>query len=79
MNRAEYLVQAHAYAKRGMELPQSKLTPLEVSAIRSAAKQRENLLNYIREKLSNQALATSYGVSVRCVERVMARETWSHV
>ena len=67
------------HCARGMELPQTKLTPLEIDAIRSAQRQREKLRDYIRDNLSNQALARIYGVSVRNIERIMARETWSHV
>jgi hypothetical protein len=64
---------------RGMDLPQSKLTPLEVDAIRSAARQREILRRHIDERLTNRALAKAYGVHYRTIERVLSRETWFHV
>ena len=35
MTRDEYLIRQHEFQPRGMQLPQSKLTPLEVEAIRS--------------------------------------------
>ena len=79
MTRDEYLIRQREFSARGMDLPQSKLTPLEVEAIRSAATQRESLRKHIRERLSNDALARDLGVHVRTVEKVLARETWSHV
>lgn len=79
MERDEYQIRAREHALRGMDLPQSKLTPLEVDAIRSAAKQRDNLRQYIRDNLSNEALAKSFGVHVRTIEKVLQGYTWSHV
>lgn len=79
MTRDEYLIRQREFSARGMDLPQSKLTPLEVEAIRSAATQRESLRNHIRERLSNDALARDLGVHVRTIEKVLARESWSHV
>ena len=75
----EYETRRLEFSARGMDLPQSKLTPLEVEAIRSAAKQREALRKHIRERLSNDALARDLGVHVRTIEKVLARESWSHV
>ena len=79
MTRDEYLIRQREFSARGMDLPQSKLTPLEVEAIRSAATQRESLRKHIRERLSNDALARDLGVHVRTIEKVLARESWSHV
>lgn len=79
MTRDEYNIRARETARRGMELPWSKLTPLEVDAIRSAKRQRENLLKHIRENLSNDALARAFGVHRRTVEKVLQGETWGHV
>lgn len=79
MTRDEYLIRQREFSARGMQLPQSKLTPLEVEAIRSAATQRESLRKHIRERLSNAALARDLGVHVRTIEKVLARESWSHV
>lgn len=62
-----------------MDLPWSKLTPLEVDAIRSAAKQRENLRQYIRDNLSNTALGKAFGVHESTVEKVLSGESWRHV
>lgn len=79
LERAEYLSRAREFAARGQDLPQSKLLELEVAAIRSAATQRENLRRYIRENLSNEALAEKFGVHVRTVEKVLRHESWGHV
>lgn len=79
MTRDEYDIRARETARRGMDLPWSKLTPLEVDAIRSAKRQRENLLKHIRENLSNDALARAFGVHRRTVEKVLQGETWGHV
>lgn len=79
MDLAEFRQRQREFSARGMDLPQSKLTPLEVDAIRSAATQREALRKHIRERLSNAALARDLGVHVRTIEKVLARESWSHV
>lgn len=79
MNIYEYRLRQREFQPRGTDLPQSKLTPEQVSAIRSAAIQRENLRRYIRENLSNEALATQYGVHRRTIEKVLQGESWSHV
>ena len=79
MTRDEYMIRQHEFQPRGMQLPQSKLTPLEVEAIRSAAKQREALRKHIRERLSNEALARDLGVHQRTIEKVLARESWGRV
>lgn len=77
--RDEYLLAASAFAKRGEELPQSKLTPELVAEIRSARRQREKLRRYIADNLSNEALAKKLGVHVRTIEKAITNETWSHL
>ncbi len=77
--RAEYLLASTTFAKRGAELPQSKLTPELVAEIRSARKQREALRQHIAENLSNEALAKRLGVHVRTVEKAATHESWSHL
>lgn len=79
IDRDQYESDARLYASRGMELPWSKLMPLDVMAIRSAARQRESLKQHIREHLSNDALARKFGVHRRTIEKVLAYETWMHV
>lgn len=76
LSRAAYLVRAREFAARGEDLPQSRLTEDMVREIRSAAVQRDNLRQYIRDTLSNQALAEKYGVHHRTVEKVLQRDTW---
>jgi len=47
-----------------------------VEEIRSAARQRERLRQYINDNLTNSALAEKFGVSVRTVEKVLSYESW---
>lgn len=79
MDRAEYQIRQREFQLRGMELPQSKLMDLDIGAIRSAAVQRENMRQYIRDNLSNEALAKKFGVHRCTIEKVLSRDTWSHV
>lgn len=79
LTRDEYLVRARELAPRGQDLPQSKLLDLDVIDIRSAHRQRLALLQYIRDNLSNEALAKRHGVSKRNIERIVSAEAWSHL
>jgi hypothetical protein len=79
MDRREYLTRAKEFSPHGQDLPHSKLTELDVVAIRSAARQRESLRQHIRDNLSNEALSKSFGVHVRTIEKVLQYYTWSHV
>lgn len=79
IERGEYLTRAREFAARGQDLPQSALLDLEVLAIRQAQKQREDLRAFIREELSNEALAAKYKVHVRTIEKILSRETWSRL
>lgn len=79
MQLDEYDIRRREFAARGMALPHSKLTPLEVGAIRQAAWKRKDLIEYIREELSNDALAKQFGVHRRTIEKVLSLESWSHV
>jgi hypothetical protein len=79
LDREEYISRAREFAKRGQDLPQTKLLDLEVHSIKSAARQREKLRAYIKDNLSNAALAAQYGVHVRTIEKILQHETWSHV
>lgn len=67
------------YAAKGQQLPQTKLLDLDVVAIRSAARQRDSLRLHIKNNLSNEALAKKFGVHIRTIEKVLARETHSDV
>ena len=79
MLRHEYLQRRTEFAQRGMDLPQAKLTDLDVIDIRSAKRQRDKLLAHIRDNLSNEALCKRHGIHRRTLEKVLARETWTHL
>ena len=79
MERGEYLSRAHSMAMRGQDLGQSKLNDESVAAIRSAKVQREKLRQHIKVSLSNDALARTYNVHVRTIEKVLQYYTWSHI
>jgi transcriptional regulator GlxA family with amidase domain len=75
LDRAEWQAAPHAYVKRGMELPQTKLSPLDIAALRDAKFRREAMRKEINDTLSNAALARRFGVHVRTIEKVFAHET----
>ena len=79
MDRHQYLQVARQNALRGQELTQSKLLEMDVVDIRSAHRQRLKLLAYIKENLSNEALAKKHNVSMRTIEKIVVYETWVHV
>lgn len=79
MNRDEWLMRARELAPRGQALPQTKLADADVLAIRAAQAQREDLISFIRENLSNAALAEKFGVHRRTIEKVTMRETWAQL
>lgn len=79
LHRDEWEQRRTEFVKRGMELPQSKLMPLDVAEIRSAARQRERLREHIQAHLSNAALARKFGVHERSIEKVLSREAWNHI
>ena len=79
MSRHEYCQRSRELAARGEDLPQAKLTEADVMDIRSAKKQREALLQHIRDNLSNDAMARKHGVTRWTIEKIICRETWSHI
>lgn len=79
MPRDEYLSRRTEFVLRGQDLGQSKLCDLDVIAIRSAGRQRESLRKHIAENLSNEALAKKFGVHIRNIEKIINRQTWSHI
>ena len=79
MPRHEYLVRARELAPRGQDLPHAKLLDMDVVDIRSAHRQRLKLLQYIRENLSNEALAKRHGIGTSTVEKIVTYQTWSHI
>lgn len=79
VDRHTYLQEARQNALRGQELTQSKLLDMDIIDIRSAHRQRLKLLDYIRNNLSNEALAKKHGCNVRNIEKIVSYETWGHV
>lgn len=79
LTRWEYQSRRTEFAARGNELPQTKLLAIDIVSIRSASRQRQALLKHIRENLCNEALARQFNVHVRTIEKVLSRETGSHV
>lgn len=71
MNRDDYLMRAHEFAPRGAALPQTRLKPNDVQAIRQAVEKRDDLRAHIRETLINEALAARFGVHVRTIEKAI--------
>jgi hypothetical protein len=69
MTRDDYLTWGvHAVTKRGVDLPQSKLTDALVRSIRAS----------MGRKLSRQ-WAEELGMHVRTIEKVRTGQTWGHV
>lgn len=75
MPRFEYEQRAYELAPYGLQLPHTKLLPMQVMAIREAAQTRERLRREINEKYSNEALAKALGVHVRTIEKALSYET----
>lgn len=65
--------------KRGEDLTHSILTEADVCMIRQIHADGIIAMERWRATYTAKALAEKFGVSKRCVERVLARETWSHV
>ena len=79
MKRDEYLLNPQAHCKRGWDLPQTKLPPLAVVAIREVARKRDEMRKQITETMSNKALAKQWGVHERTIEKVISYETARHI
>lgn len=79
MTRLEYQQRAGEFCKRGFDLPQTKVPPLAVIAIREAARKREQLRQEINHKYSNAALAKQWGVHPRTIEKILSYETARHI
>ena len=65
-------------ARRGEELPWSKLTEDDVRLIRGLVDERVRLRQEA-SLLSNAHIADKFGVSKRAIDRVTAGETWVYV
>ena len=75
IERFEYEQRAYEFAKRGEDLPQTKLTRSQVDFIRAAKEKREAMRKEINDTLSNKALAEQFGVHYRTIEKVLSYET----
>jgi hypothetical protein len=65
-------------ARRGEDLPWSKLTEADVLLIRKIVEERERTKQQLKY-VTNAALARKFGVSLRAMDRVVTGETWGHV
>lgn len=79
MTRHEYRQRAGEFCARGFDLPQTKIPPLAVIAIREAARKREQMRKQITEQYSNAALAKQWGVHPRTIEKILSYETAKHI
>jgi len=64
--------------KRGMDLPQAKLTNDDVLMIRELVGYRDELKKKAAD-LTNKKLAEKFGVHNRTIDRITAGGAWSHV
>lgn len=69
ISRRDYQINAHQYAKRGEELPHSKLTSEKVRKIRMDAEQG----------ITAKSQASEYGVHIRTIEAIRSYKTWALV
>lgn len=80
MDRHEYLsTGARMYAKRGEELPQSKLDAETVALIRRQHERKQRLVKQLNERYSAAAIAKRLGVHKRTVEKALQRDSWAAV
>jgi hypothetical protein len=80
MDRHEYLsTGARMYARRGEDLPQSKLDVETVAWIRRQHARKQRLIQRLNEQYSAAGMAERLGVHVRTVEKALRRESWAAV
>lgn len=65
-------------ARRGSQLPSSKLTEEDVRLIHSLANEREALREQLRN-MSNAALAEKFEVSASTIDKIVNGSAWRHV
>jgi len=63
---------------RGMELPQTKLTPDDIRLIRELVAERERLKREAA-KLTNAAIAVKFEVHQRTIDRVTTRQNHYYI
>lgn len=64
---------------RGEELPQAKLTDIDIARIRQQHAAKEETKRKLDAEFSAAAFAHRYNVHVRTIEKILAYETWRHV
>lgn len=69
ISRHDYLSDTLKYAKRGEQLPHSKMNAAQVRKIRIAAEQG----------VTAKCQASEYGVHIRTIEAIRSYKTWVHV
>jgi hypothetical protein len=69
ISRRDYLCDSLKYAKRGNDLPQSKLCADKVRKIRIE----------IESGATSKSLAAEYGVHIRTIDKIRSYKTWVHV
>lgn len=79
LTRSEYLDNPRGYAPKGEKSGKNKLTNEQVEDIRSAGRQAKNMREFIKENLSDAALARIYGVCESNIRQIINRETWYHI
>lgn len=66
-------------AKRGNELPQSKLNEKLVRMIREEHENKQREIARLNKDHSAKAIAKRYQVHYRTIEKVLEGSTWSHI
>lgn len=79
VDRDEYCRMASTYHSRGQDLPHSKLLDIDVIDIRSAHRQRLKLLQYIRDNLSNDAIAKRHNTTSSNIQKIVTYKAWTHI
>ena len=64
--------------KRGMDLPQAKLTDSDVLMIRELVCRRDELKKKAAD-LTNRKLAEKFDVHIRTIDKITAGGAWGHV
>ena len=64
---------------RGQDMPNAKLTDLDVIDIRSRYRQRLSLEKYISENVSQVRVAAMYGITLTTLRKIQQYEIWRHL
>lgn len=80
LDRHAYLAGAtRLYAVRGSALPHAVVDEALVAHIRRQHARKQRLIQRLNARYSAAALAQRYGLHLRTVEKILARESWAHV